>query len=54
VFSEARIEHMGDVIKAMIQDIRKEAKGEIIESKDAMRVIGKRTAQMFKNRLKNV
>lgn len=38
----------GRVISAMIEDIKREAKGEIIESQDAMKAIGKRTARLYK------
>lgn len=44
-------ESMGVVIKAMIEDISREAKGEIIESKDVHKAIGKRTAELFKQHL---
>ena len=37
----------------MIADIEREGRDEIVESKDARKAIGKRTAKMFKNRLKN-
>ncbi len=40
-----------DVITAMIEDVYREAKGEIVESKDAEAAIGKRTAILFKERL---
>jgi len=36
------------VIAAMIEDVFREAKGEIVESKEAKTAIGKRTAQLFK------
>lgn len=39
------------VIKAMIDDVCKEAKGEIVESKEAKAAIGKRAAQLFKEHL---
>lgn len=39
------------VIRAMIEDVFREAKGEIVESKDARSAIGKRTARLFKERL---
>lgn len=39
------------VIKAMTEDIIKESKGEIIESKEAFKAIGSKTAKLFKNRL---
>lgn len=36
------------VIEAMVEDVYREAKGEIVESKEARRAISKRTAEMFK------
>lgn len=36
------------VIEAMIEDVLREAKGEIVESKDATRAIGRRAAELFK------
>lgn len=48
------IERTGDVTKAMIEDVTREAKGEIIESKEAKRAIGKRAARMFKSRITKV
>lgn len=50
-FPGAGIEKTGEVIKAMIEDVYREANGEIVESKDAKTAIGKRTAAMFKDRL---
>ena len=47
------IAHTGEVIKAMIEDVEREAEGEIVKSREARTAIGKRTAQMFKNRVKN-
>lgn len=38
----------GRVISAMIEDVEREAKGEILESKEARTAIGKRTARLFK------
>jgi hypothetical protein len=38
----------GRVISAMIEDVEREAKGEILESKEARTAIGKRTAFLFK------
>jgi hypothetical protein len=46
------IEITGNVIKAMIEDVTREAQGEIVDSKDVRAAIGKRTAQMFKARIK--
>lgn len=51
--SETSIESMGIIIKAMIEDVYREAKGEIVESKEVMKQIGARTAQLFKQKLQN-
>lgn len=51
-FPEAGIEQTGAIISAMIEDVEREAKDEIIESSDARRAIGRKTAIMFKDRLK--
>lgn len=48
----AGIEQTGDVIKAMIEDITREAKGEIVDSKAARKTIGSRAAALFKIHLK--
>lgn len=45
------LQHTGAVIKAMVEDVYREAKGEIVESKDAERAIGKRAAGLFKARV---
>jgi len=50
-FPGAGIEQTGEVIKAMTADVEREAKGEIIASREARVAIGKRTASMFKARL---
>lgn len=42
----------GTVIKAMIEDIYREAKGEIVENARVAHYIGKATAIMFKRRIK--
>jgi len=39
-----------DVIVAMVEDVVREGKGEIIDSKDARRAIGKKTAELFRKR----
>lgn len=49
----AGIEQMAAVIKAMVADVYREAAGEIVESREASAAIGKRTALLFKERLKN-
>lgn len=43
-----------DVIRAMIEDVSREASGEIVESKAAMRAIGAATAKMFKARISRI
>ena len=40
------------VVDAMIEDVRREAKGEIVESKEALRAVGKRAAELFKEQIK--
>ena len=47
------IEAMSKVIAAMVEDVYREAKGEIVESKQARSAIGNRTAALFKERLKS-
>lgn len=46
------MEHTKELIVAMTEDVTREAKGEIIESIHAVKAIGKRTAVLFKERLK--
>ena len=48
----AGIEQTGDVIRAMIEDVYREGKGEIVEGKDVGRAIGSKAAEMFKRRIK--
>ncbi len=52
-FPSAQIEQTKDIIHAMIEDVEREAKGEIVMSKEAKTTIGKRTASMFIARLKS-
>jgi hypothetical protein len=47
----ADITKTGAVIKAMIEDVYREAAGEIVESRELSSAISKRTALMFKQRL---
>jgi hypothetical protein len=47
----ADMEHTPDVIRAMIEDVTREAAGEIEDSKDARRAIGAATAKLFKARV---
>lgn len=51
-FPEANITHTGYVIKAMVEDIKREAEKEVIWNKDVERAISKETAKLFKNRIK--
>jgi len=46
------IEHTVDVIIAMVEDVYREAKGEIVESKDVARAISSRTAKLWKQRIR--
>lgn len=48
------IEKTGEVIKAMVEDVTREGAGEIVDSKETKAAIGKKTAEMFKQRLKDV
>ncbi len=50
---EAKIENTGKVIELMTEDIMREATGEIVDSPDARKQIGRLTALMFKEFLKN-
>ena len=50
--AEHTITKTGDVVKAMVEDVLREAAGEIVDSKDLRSAIGKKTVQMFKNMLK--
>lgn len=48
------IENTREVIKAMVEDVTREAKGEIKESKAAMQFIGKKTAELYKKRISKI
>ena len=50
---DVQIEQMGDIIKAMVADVEREAAGEIVMSKPAKRAISSATARMFKQRLQD-
>jgi hypothetical protein len=43
-----------DVIAAMVNDVIVEAKGEIVDSKEARAAIGKKAAAMFHTRIKKI
>lgn len=49
--SDTNIQHTKAVIVAMIEDVYREARGEIIESKEVSSAIGSKTAKMFKLKL---
>ena len=46
------IEHTGEIVKAMLKDIRKEAKGEIAEGREIDAAIGRKAAALWKEHLK--
>lgn len=50
-FPEPKMEDATKIIKAMLEDVSREASGEIIESKAARKEIGKRTMKLFKQLL---
>lgn len=47
-FQNAGVEQTGEVIKAMIADVEREAEGEIVTSKEVRTAVGRKTAEMFK------
>jgi hypothetical protein len=47
------MEGVRTVIAAMVEDVTREAKGEIVDSPEARKAISKKTADMFKARLKS-
>ena len=47
------MEHTRDVIFAMLEDVEREAAGEIIFSTDAKKSVGTRTATLYKQRFKD-
>jgi len=51
-FPEADITQTGNVVKAMIEDIKREGDKEINWSKEVSNMIGKKSAIIFKNRIK--
>jgi hypothetical protein len=50
---EAKVDNTGKVIKLMTDDILREAEGEIVDSSEARKCIGRETALLFKEYLKN-
>jgi hypothetical protein len=51
--NDVNMESMGEIIKAMIEDIYREGKDEIIESKEVSKAIGQKTVQLFKQKLQS-
>lgn len=51
--SDNNIEGMKIVLNAMVEDVFREAEGEITTSKEVIKAINRNTALMFKDRLKN-
>lgn len=47
-----QIEQMREVIAAMTEDVLREGAGEIVDSREARAAIGKKTAELFKARLR--
>ena len=51
--TEPDVTHTGQVVAAMIEDVVREAKDEIVDSKEARKEIGKRAGNMFRQRFKD-
>lgn len=51
--ADVNMEAMGDVIKAMIEDVYREGKDEIVESKEVGKAIGGMTVKLFKQKLQS-
>jgi len=51
--ADVNMESTGEIIKAMIEDVYREASGEIVESKEVAKAIGAKTVQIFKQKLQN-
>ena len=49
--ADISIEGVPQIIKAMIEDVYREGKGEIVESREATKAIGNKTVQLFKQKL---
>jgi hypothetical protein len=49
--ADVSMESMGEVIKAMVEDVYREGKGEIVESKEVSKAIGGKAVQLFKQKL---
>lgn len=51
--SPMTVEDTGQIIGIMLEDIKREAKGEIVESQGAMKAIGSATARLFKKHIQD-
>jgi len=49
--ADVNMESMGEVIKAMVEDVYREGKGEIVESKEENKAVGQKAVQLFKQKL---
>lgn len=47
------IESMGEIIKAMIEDVYREGRDELIESREVAKAISNKTVKLFKQKLQN-
>jgi hypothetical protein len=50
---DVNMESMGDIIKAMIEDVYREGRDEIVEGKEVEKAIGKVTVRLFKWKLQS-
>jgi len=48
------MEKIPDIIKAMVEDVYREGEGELVQSKEVEKAIGKKTVFLFKKRLEDV
>ena len=51
--ADVNMESMGDIIKAMIEDVYREGRNEIVEGKAVEKAISKVTVQLFKRKLQS-
>ena len=51
--ADVNMEAMGDIIKAMIEDVYREGRDEIVESKEVGKAIGGMTVKLFKQKLQS-
>lgn len=51
--NDVNVESMGDIVKAMTEDVYREGKNEIVESKQVIKAITRKTVSLFKMKLEN-